>query len=761
MHRIFRPCIAGIALCTIAMSAAASSLVHLPYKGPGQVRELRARGIEIVAFTRNGIDVAADDKQVSWLFTRPYPVSVVATPEMARSQATLNADLGLYHTYAETGSLLTAIATAHPAIAQLSIIGTSVEGRNIYALKISDNVTVDEPEAEVALMGNLHARELMAVEMPLLMAQYLTDNYGSDATVTDYVDNREIWILPMLNPDGHAYVENNHSGSWWTWWRLNRRVNSDLSVGVDLNRNFGYEWGYDNIGSSPVPGSETYRGPAAFSEPETAALRDFVDSHHFTLWLSYHSYGELLLYPWGYLYGYTPDHAVYEELGNRLTAANGYLPGNPAMGAIYVANGDSDDWGYGDQVAKGKVFAFTPEVNNSSEGGFGPPDSLIAPTFARNLNMNLLAIDLADNPYRVVGPYAPQLFAVTNPFGNDIHRLSWSAPDPGDPNPPVTYDIEVCTNPTWKIDDASLASAWTLGGFSVSPSGKTGNGYFSGSGNNLNHFMMTKAPLLVTALHDTIRFDANYDIELDWDYAYVEVSTDQGLTWSPIEGNLSTTTNPNGNNRGFGITGTSGGWVAGVYPLDAYAGQEILLRMSYITDGAVTNPGFWVDDIDAITVCGSLQTLATGVTGTDYDVIPTVVGTNRYRVHAVDADGDVSRWSNSTDYTVSTVTATGVGRTYRTAIGANAPNPFNPVTTIPYIVGGRPGAPPEAITLRIYSVRGALVTTLVDAHRAPGTYRAAWDGTDTKGRSMASGVYFARLEVNGLSPSIRKLVLLK
>ena len=161
--------------------------------------------------------------------------------------------------------------------------------------------------------------------------------------VTNMVDTREIYFIPMVNPDGHVYVEQNHAGPWTTWWRKNRRDNGNGTIGVDINRNYGYQWGYDNLGSSPLTSSQIYRGGSAFSEPETQAIRDFCIARNFSVGFSYHSYGELLLYGWGYIYDYTPDHDVFLAMGDSLISSNGYFAGNPAMGAIYVTNGDTDD----------------------------------------------------------------------------------------------------------------------------------------------------------------------------------------------------------------------------------------------------------------------------------------------------------------------------------------------------------------------------------------------------------------------------------
>ena len=750
---------AAVLLTLSAAAAAGTSVVHIPLKGPAQIEQILNRNIEILTFTRDGIDVVADDKQLGFLYSQNYPVTVVAAAGAQRAAADLDANLGMYHTYTEMESVLTDLETTYWEIADLSVIGTSIEGRNIYLLKVSDNVVVDEDEVEVLYMGCHHAREIMSVEIPLLFAKYLLENYGVISEVTTYVNTREIFFIPMINPDGHVYVQNNHSGDWWTWWRKNRRLNADMSYGVDLNRNYGFAWGYDDVGSSPTPSSDVYRGTGPFSEPETAIIRDFVEGREFTIWLSYHSYGEMLLYPWGYIPAFTSDHNIYAALGDTLTESNGYAPGNFATGTIYSVNGDSDDWGYGEQSTKDKVFAFTPEINSSAEGGFGPPDTMIAPTFNKLLRMNMLVLEYADNPYRVVGPNPPVMYAIQSPY-YPIHTLHWSSDDPGDPNPVAYYEVERCKNPAFVTDEAEVLSPdWEFDGFTLGSTAYTGShGYYSGAGDNLLQTMTTKRPFVVSVLSDTFEFWASYDIETDWDYAYVDVSTDQGMTWTSIPGNITTTSNPYGNNRGHGITGDSMGWVYGVFPLTAYVGQEIAVRISYSTDGAVVEHGIDVDVIHPVPTCETVDVVATSLTDTLLQVIPDEIATYRYRVHGVDVESHNSGWSGTETITITTLTSADAPLSYTSRLGQNYPNPFNPTTRIPYVVGGavRDGRS-RPVTLRVYSVTGRLVATLVDEEKAPGIYEAVWDGTG----QLASGIYFSRLKVGGNDVFTRKLVLLK
>ena len=298
-----------------------------------------------------------------------------------------------FHTYEEMLAEMQAVEAAHPAITRIHDIGDSWEktqglaDRDIWAMKISDNVDIEESdEPEVLYIALHHAREIITPEVLLYFINYLVDNYGTDPDITYLVDNRQLWLVPNMNPDGHAVV---FTG---TDWRKNKRDNNengqfDLnSDGVDLNRNWGYMWGYDNEGSSPSPSSWTYRGPGPFSEPETQAIRDLANDHNFKISLSYHSYGNWWLYPWGYIAEDPPDIETFVALANRCVAFNGYEPGNSASGTIYPTNGDSDDWLYGEQTTKEKIFAFTPEVGTT---GFYPDTSEIMSLILENLGPNL------------------------------------------------------------------------------------------------------------------------------------------------------------------------------------------------------------------------------------------------------------------------------------------------------------------------------------------------------------------------------------
>lgn len=314
-------------------------------------------------------------------------------PYLQSSQETKGGINGDYHSYLELERDLFALESAYPHLARVYDIGDSLEQRNIYALKVSDNVSLDEQEAEVFFCGCHHAREWISVEVPFLLGKYLVENYNSNPSVKALVDRSEIWIVPLVNPDGLEYTIH-----VYRYWRKNRRHNGDGSYGVDLNRNYGYNWGYDNRGSSPDPSSGVYRGPSAFSEPETRAIRDLFLQRNFQAMITYHNYSQVILYPWGYTTAPTEDDAFMEDIAARMSelmaGVNGTIYDYGRSGAdLYLTNGDTTDWTYG----LFGIPSFTIELPpvDVPHGGFFNAEEDIISIFEENLQAALALIDYA------------------------------------------------------------------------------------------------------------------------------------------------------------------------------------------------------------------------------------------------------------------------------------------------------------------------------------------------------------------------------
>jgi len=307
--------------------------------------------------------------------------------------------MGGYYTFSEVVAELDEMRSLFPNLISVKqSIGNSIEGRTIWMVKISDNPSIDESEEEVLYTALHHAREPQSMATVIYFMWHLLENYGTDPDVAFLVQNRELYFIPVVNPDGYVYNEttNPNGGGFW---RKNRRNNGGGIFGVDLNRNYGYQWGFDNNGSSPSPSSDTYRGTAAFSEPETQVIRDFAINHSFTRAFNYHSYGNLLIFPWGYIPNFfTPDHALFVAFAQDMTQFNNYTYGTANQTVGYVVNGEANDWFYGEQTLKDKVIAFTPEVGSGSDG-FWPSQSRIIPLADENVYPNLvLAMGLSSPP---------------------------------------------------------------------------------------------------------------------------------------------------------------------------------------------------------------------------------------------------------------------------------------------------------------------------------------------------------------------------
>ncbi|MGH2827757.1 MAG: M14 family metallopeptidase, partial [Actinomycetota bacterium] len=315
-------------------------------------------------------------------------------------------------------------AADNPSIAKTVTIGQTVNGQDMIALKISKNARTlkDGKKPSVLYLSAQHAREWITPEMNRRLMHYFLDNYGSDPQITKLVNENELWFVPVANPDGYDFTFTPGN----RLWRKNLRDNNvDGTIapgdGVDLNRNFATKWGYDNEGSSPNPGSETYRGPGPNSEPESQALEAFVGRVGFEFFVNYHSAAELLLYGTGWQVSTpTPDDVIYEAMAGD--DANPAIPGyDPDISAeLYTTNGDTDTH----MTELFGTLGFTPEmatcesasqedpndewIDTDCDSGFNFPDDedLIQAEFERNIPFALSVAESAsdpDDPQSVVG----------------------------------------------------------------------------------------------------------------------------------------------------------------------------------------------------------------------------------------------------------------------------------------------------------------------------------------------------------------------
>jgi carboxypeptidase T len=340
-------------------------------------------GLDIWEVKSDHVVLRAGEPQVDRLRQMGYAVEQVEeTGPFLTRFATAEAIAG-YHSAETLEQDLRQLAESQPEIAELHEIGRSVEDRPIWALRLGER---RGNTRKLLFMGCHHAREWIAVEVPYLLAAYLVRE-SSQSPVQEWLTAGELWVAPMVNPDGHEY---SRSGTTERLWRKNRRPNADGSFGVDPNRNYGYMWGtLDVPTSSHTPSDDTYVGPRAFSEPETRAVRNLIGREFFRGVITYHSYSQLILYPWGFT-----DSPIYPEdfdrtvqlahrMQEQIQAVHGTFYTPQQASQLYPTAGDTTDWMYGIYG----IPSFTIELRPRSvaEGGFILPPDQIQPTFEENL----------------------------------------------------------------------------------------------------------------------------------------------------------------------------------------------------------------------------------------------------------------------------------------------------------------------------------------------------------------------------------------
>lgn len=331
-----------------------------------------------------------------------------------------------YFTYSEALDILDSMRLLYPSlISAKQPIGSylTIEGRPIYWVRISNNPDTAQPLKPQMLTTSVHhAREPGSLSSNIFYLWYLLENYATDPQIKKIIDNTELYFVPVVNPDGYLRnIATDPAGGGL--WRKNLRNNLDGTYGVDLNRNYGLTFAYDNIGSSPVTSSQTYRGTAAFSEPETQAIRYLAQNHNFTFNLNFHTYNNALIYPWGHIpSSLTPDSSKFIAFGSYMTEYNHYRYGTCDQTLSYVSNGGSDDWMYGETTTKNKVFAFTPEVGDDEYGFYGPATN-IEHDCKNNLAMNVKTAALLLPYAEVTGQDDKILVAPSGYLHYNIRRL--------------------------------------------------------------------------------------------------------------------------------------------------------------------------------------------------------------------------------------------------------------------------------------------------------------------------------------------------
>ena len=537
-----------------------------------------------------------------------------------------------------------------------------IGGNGIKWVKISDNPSnSSENEPQILYTAIHHAREPNSLSQLIFYMWYLLENYDEDNEIKSIVDNTELFFVPVINPDGYLYNEKTDPNGGG-FWRKNRKNGN----GVDNNRNYDYYINGDPVdgiwggeGASNDPNNQTYHGTAPFSEVENQAIKWFCEQHYFVMALNNHSYGELLLYPYGYANDVpTPENELFEIVSEVLVSQNGY--DNILSSGLYPAAGDSDDFMYGTIGTHDKIYAMTPEIGPE----FWPPSSQIEGIAKSMMYLNITSAkmvnnyaDLIDTSPLFVGNEViiDQTFDIkrlglsgSGNFTININPISTNIGAVGDPisfsnldvleetngtiqytlinetqagDPIVfeiiinngSYDTKVLLNkifgsliPVFEDIGDSTTDNFDNNGWSitnttyVSPSSsitESPNGNYQ---NNENKTIRLSENInLTNAIGANVTFYAKWDIENNWDYVQLEVSIDNGNSWIPQCGLF---TNEGSSNEGQPTgqplyDGTQNNWVLEQIDLSDYLGEEITIRFKFESDGEVRADGFYFDDL--------------------------------------------------------------------------------------------------------------------------------------------------------------------
>jgi hypothetical protein len=677
---------------------------------------------------------------------------------------------GEYHSYAELTADLAAWATAYPTITEVVSIGQSHEGREIWAIKITDSPDIEEPEPEIQWIGCHHGDETISVEVPYYMAEYLLENYGSDQQVTWLVDNREIWIIPMLNPDGHT------AGS---------RYNA---LGIDLNRNYLCPCGCN-------PGT-------AFSGVESSALRNFNVGMNPVTSLTFHSGAVYVNYLWDYTYDPTPDEPMIITLSNGYASYCGYPVTNGAD--WYIVHGSCQDWCY---ETRGEID-WTIELSNTKD----PPAPQIDPIFAENLGAMLYLARHSGHGIRgtVTDSETGEPLAATisipeigkdvhtDPDVGDYHRMvesgTYTVVASVDGYAPVTaYNITANLDTFVVVDfEMEPPPAGTIAGYvyddGVNPLGAYVEvtdigGHSTTADSSTGYYVLENVPAgsrdlsvskdgYMTATREgvlvsqggistesfTLASPAFYD-DLEsglsaWTGSWALTSA---ASHSPTS---SATDSPSGDyaNNAYSVLALS-------EPIDLSAAESGVLAFwhRYATEPTYDYCYVHVSSDGGSNWAQVASFDGTQLSWTEVEIdIGDYVGTDAFSVRFVlDSDG----WVTADGWYVDDVRVFGDAPSVDVPGGsvapdrlvvANYPNPFNPRTRIRYDVPAT-----GTVELSVYDVSGRLVRTLVAGEkREAGTHHESWDGTDDRGDRVAAGVYFARVR-NARHTASTKMVLLK
>ena len=666
--------------------------------------------------------------------------------------------MGGYLTYAEVVNKLDSMRIQYPnLISEKFSIGNSLENRAMWTVRVSNSPNTTTGRPEVWFHSLIHAREPMSMEQNIYFIYWLLENYNIDPIATYILENRELYFTPVFNPDGYEYnrsINPNGGGMW----RKNRKLNTGGSYGIDLNRNYGIYafWNSTNNGSSTDPTSDTYRGTSPFSEPETQNAMNFVNSRNFKGVLSYHTYGNYLIRPWGYVDAPSPDEKIYQGLSQDMVLNNHFTLGRSNQTVNYGVRGVTDDWYYNDS-GHSKAFAMTPEVGTSTDG-FWPLQSRILILAGSTLSQNIYFA-------MACGPY-------TAPVKSSLDKEQYTAGESG--NLRVNFKNKGLMNAqNVKIELTTQSPLLNIATGTFSYPNIT-----SFAEDSLTFsFNISAATQLNSAIKATLTIRQDNVNTVYIQDVYIPVgggsvlfldSAENGITrWTASGGWGLTTSQYYSPNNSFADSPT------GNYSNTTTRSLTLTTALN-VSASPVLKLSFWykhtIDTLDNAYVDISSDNGATWKSAKYYnktvsswtrevlDISSLSNSATNLKIRfsmvsngSVVADGIYIDNIKLTGYNNTPTSITGTTEIpEKYSLSQNYPNPFNPSTVISYNL-----AEGNFITLKVYNELGKEVATLVSERQNPGSYSINFIGSN-----LSSGLYYYKLQSGDFSDT-KKMLLVK
>ncbi|MGQ9707891.1 MAG: M14 family zinc carboxypeptidase [bacterium] len=639
---------------------------------------------------------------------------------------------GFYCSYDSLVSIMHNWAATYPSICKFDSIGQTYEGRWVYALKISDNPQVEEDEPEVLLDAMHHSREWATPQAVRYFVDTLLRNYSTDSAFQRFIDNYQVWVVPVVNVDGYVYDYPAKRS-----WRKNRQPFGS-SIGCDPNRNYNGVCNGDNMGdwgalvsgsqSSHLPSAATFMGGYGGWGKEVAAMQEFFKQHTFVANISLHSYSELVLWPYGYG-AQTPDNAIFVNLGQRMAqqmqklAGGNYTPEQSSQ--LYPTSGGSIDWMYGwaHYIGGFPCLSYVFEIGTTFYQDTSQLDAIQREVFKGVWYL----FNRADSIIDVLEGMVPRpILAPMDSSATGVFTVHWSPIRP-EQNHPEKWELEELSGLSVTLDSFESGSdRWTFQGAAFSTTQKHSGNYsvYLGTGNNISNYMVTADPYPVQP-GDSLSYWIWYNTENNYDVVVTEVSL-EGKEWIQLHDRY---------------TGNSGGWLYKVYSLEPWAGKSVFIRFRYMTDDGTLGSGVYIDDVWPVPQFANRRTVSDYITDTVYEVSVSEPGQYWYRVRGYNAAWG---WGDKGPLEDMVVTATGIAsspaKRLKTNLIVAGMNPSGSGVDIRYIVGSTGN-----VEIKVFDAAGRIARVLVSGKVSSGEYTVHWDANDRLGKRVPAGVYFCRL----------------